>query len=171
MHNRRFIRRYIYWSTRTRERWFANRCNGKDVQWKPRAAKVLRGSSSWIISRYDTRGKAAIREGKERERGVHDVKNRRKEERGREGAGWLSECDLGREFTMQYQWNTSPPRQPSSASSIVWFNRNCFMKSRLACGIKEKLVLEEPALLYRKGNLRCLCTRSFPPRGTRYKHS
>lgn len=49
------------------------------------------------------KGEAAIREGKERERGVHDVKNRRKEERRKGLVGWLSECDLGREFTMQYQ--------------------------------------------------------------------
>lgn len=116
----------------------------EQMQWERCRRKGGQSCSSFLFVnnfaiRY-TKGReeAAIREGKERERGVHDVKNRRKEGL----AGWLSECDLGREFTMQYQWNTSPPRQPSSASSIVWFNRNCFMKRRLACGIKEKLVLE-----------------------------
>lgn len=45
------------------------------------------------------RGDAAIREGREREGCMMS-----KIEGGKEGlAGWLSECDLGREFTMQYQ--------------------------------------------------------------------
>ena len=98
-----------------------------------------RGFLLWIISRYDTQsGEKGVREKKgwkererTKERGREEVTVVKMGDEGRrmesEGVAWLSECDLGREFTMQYQWNTSPPRLPrphrplsGSAETTSW---------------------------------------------------